>query len=169
MERVVVIGCGGSGKTRLSNKLAKILDLPVTHLDVIYYDDKWNALDKCEFSDKQREVVAGSRWLIEGNYASTLPIRLAEADTVIFLDLSTVSCLLGVIQRRWRYRGGRHISDGVCDRITLGFISYIIGYRRAMRPRVQSLLNEFAGECSVIVLTGRRKVDEFVRTLSLLR
>ncbi|WP_327118876.1 hypothetical protein OHB12_11710 [Nocardia sp. NBC_01730] len=41
--------------------------------------------------------------------------------TPIFLDLPAITCLLGVLQRRWRYRGG-NTEDGVYDRITWNFI-----------------------------------------------
>jgi adenylate kinase family enzyme len=88
-----------------------------------------------EFADAQQGLVQRDRWLIEGNYASTLPIRLAAADTVIFLDLPAIVCLWGITQRRWRYRGGQHHQDGVFDRITWNFVKYILGYRKTMRQR----------------------------------
>ncbi|MGH3752139.1 MAG: hypothetical protein ACRDRP_05485 [Pseudonocardiaceae bacterium] len=110
----------------------------MTHLDSVYYDTNWNPLPQEEFTALQRDLVAQPRWLIEGNYAGTLPIRLATADTVIFLDLPAITCLTGIAQRRWRYRGGQHAKDGVYDRITWSFVRYIWGYRTSMRPRVRA-------------------------------
>ncbi len=77
---------------------------------------------KDEFAAQQEKLVTGERWIIEGNYAGTLPIRLAAVDTVIFLDLPAATCLWGIAQRRWHYRGGQHQADGVYDRITRIFI-----------------------------------------------
>lgn len=81
-------------------------------------------MDRDEFATRQRELVAGPRWLIEGNYAATLPIRLERADTVVFLDLPAATCLLGIVQRHCRYRGGWHAKQGVYDRIPFDFIRF---------------------------------------------
>ena len=165
MDRITIIGCGGSGKTYLANRLAALLSLPLTHLDGVYYDADWNPLPQEEFAAKQRDLVSPPRWLIEGNYAGTLHIRLAAADTVIFLDLPAITCLLGIARRRWRYRGGQHAQEGVYDRLTWSFIRYIWGYRKTMRPRVQGLLAEHGGSVRLITLTSRRQADRFVAQL----
>jgi adenylate kinase family enzyme len=157
----VIVGCGGSGKTGLANQLASLLGLPVVHLDGIYYDDEWNQLPHAEFATRQHDLIAKPRWIIDGNYAATLPIRLAAADTVIFLDLPAISCLAGVVRRRWRYRGGQH-HDGVYDRITWCFVRYIWRYRQQMRPKVHRLLDQHCGTAEAIVLTSRRQITDFV-------
>lgn len=162
MERIAIIGCGGSGKSTIAKRLGALLDLPVTHLDAIYYDENWKPLPQDEFAAKQEKLVAGERWLIEGNYASTLPIRLAAADTVIFLDLPAHVCLWGIMQRRWRYRGGQHYQDGVFDRITWSFIKYIWGYRTSMKPRVTALAATHAAHAKLVILSSRKAANRFV-------
>lgn len=57
------------------------------HLDGLYYDRNWQPLASEPFAALQRELVAAPQWVIDGNYASSMPIRLEAADTVIFLDL----------------------------------------------------------------------------------
>ncbi|MBQ1057693.1 topology modulation protein [Micromonospora sp. C32] len=162
MDRIAIIGCGGSGKSTVARELARILDAPLMHLDATYYDEHWNPLPQDEFAAQQEKLVAGERWIIEGNYAGTLPIRLAAADTVIFLDLPAMTCLWGIAQRRWRYRGGQH-QDGVYDRITWNFVRYILGYRRTMRPRVQNLIQEHGPHVRLITLTSRRQAAQLVK------
>lgn len=162
MDRIAILGCGGSGKTVLARALGEKLGLPVTNLDALYYDDEWNPLEMDKFAQRQRELVAADRWLIEGNYASTLHVRLARADTVIFLDLPARTCLWGIAQRRWRYRGGQH-TDGVYDRITWSFIKYVLGYRKSMRPRVEALIAEHGQHATYVHLTSRRRANRFLR------
>lgn len=162
----MIIGCGGSGKSRLARELGARLGIPITHLDSVYYDRDWNPLPPEQFAGLQRELVDRPRWVIEGNYAATLPIRLAAADTVIFCDLPAFVCLWGVLQRRWRHGAGQHDAIGVYDRMTWDFIRYILGYRRSMRPRVQRLLDEHARHTDLIVLHSRRAVRRYLATVS---
>lgn len=162
MERIALVGCGGSGKTYLANQLGTLLDLPVTHLDAHYYDTGWSPRCTEEFAAVQHDRVAADRWIIEGNYAGTLPIRLRRADTVLFLDLPPLTCLAGVAQRRWRFRGGQHPGAGVYDRITWDFACYILGYRRNMRPRVRHLIATCAQHARVVTLTSRSAVRDFL-------
>lgn len=166
VNRIAIVGCGGSGKSILARQLAASLDLPLTHLDAIYYDRDWNPMPPEEFAARQEKLVAGPAWIIEGNYASTLPIRLAAADTVVFLDLPALTCLWGILQRRWRYQGGQHREVGVYDRIRWSFIVYIWHYRRDMAPRVRAMIAQHATGARLLTLTSRRQARRLVAQLN---
>lgn len=162
MRRVVVIGCGGSGKTTVGRRLGALLDVNVTHLDGVYYDDEWRELSQERFASVQEQLVSASAWVIDGNYASTLSIRLKAADTVIFLDMSSMTCLWGLLRRRLRHGRGQHRSIGVYDRITWGFVKYVWNYRRAMAPRIRALIDQHAGHASVHICRSRAEINRLL-------
>jgi adenylate kinase family enzyme len=162
VNRVAIVGCGGSGKSHLSRSLGTLLGICPVHLDGLYYGEDWKPLDQDQFAALQHDLVTASSWVIDGNYASSLPIRLQAADTVIFLDLPGWTCLWGIAQRRLRHRGGQHKDIGVYDRITWNFIRYILGYRRKMAPRVRQLIADHAVSAEVVVLHNRRAARRYL-------
>lgn len=163
MKKVAVVGCGGSGKSHLARELGRILDAPVTHLDAAFYDDEWNELPAEKFAALQRDLVERSTWVIDGNYNSTLPIRLEACDAVVLMDVSTVAALYGIFSRQIRHGAG-HQGNGVHNRIHWGVITYVATYRRRMRPRVLAKIEEFAsGRADVVMLSNRRQTRRWLR------
>src|SRR4029450_10086619 len=53
----------------------------------------------------QTRLVEGERWVMDGNYGATLPIRVAAADTVVFVDLPRRISIPRAVLRSWRSRG----------------------------------------------------------------
>jgi adenylate kinase family enzyme len=165
VQKVAIVGCGGSGKSYLARELGRLIEAPVTHLDAEYFDDEWNPQPMEKFEARQRELVAHPRWVIDGNYNSTLHVRLQAADTVIFMDLPTRSCLRGILARQLRHGRGQNRGSGVFNRITPGVLRYVLGYRRTMRPRVQAKIDQFASRAEIIVLTSRRRARLFLSSI----
>ena len=135
MRRILVLGSGGAGKTVLARQLSDVLGIPVVHLDELYYDPDWQVRPAEEFVAAQRHALTAEKVILDGNYAATLPVRLAVADTVVLLD-----------------------------RVTVGFVRYVIDYRRRMLPRVLAMLAEHP-DLSVVRLTSRRQARRFLRSL----
>jgi hypothetical protein len=96
----------------------------------------------------------------------SLDERLAGADTAIFIDRSTIGCLVGVVRRRLRYRGGVHPDSGVADFINWEFVRWIATFRRRHRTRVLALLARHAVSTKVVVLRSTREIDVYVRSLA---
>jgi hypothetical protein len=92
-------------------------------------------------------------------------VRLEAADTVIFMDLPTRTCVRGILARQLRHGHGQNHASGVYNRITPGVLRYVLGYRRKMRPRVQAKIDHFASGTEIIVLTSRRQARLFLSSI----
>ncbi len=123
IKRVAIIGPGGAGKTTLARKLGARTGLPVIHLDRLYWSKGWVPTPRETWLEHQREVLAQERWIIDGNYGSTMALLLAAADTVIFLDTPRLRCLWRVLERVLSYRPGTRpdMAEGCHERFNLGF------------------------------------------------
>jgi adenylate kinase family enzyme len=166
MRRVVIIGCSGAGKSTFSRRLGELLDLPVIHLDRHYWRPGWVPAPDDEFRAAQRTVVAGERWVIDGNYTDSMDIRLPRADTVIFLDLPRWRCLLRVAWRTLRGWGRDGQAAGCPERLDPEFVRWVWRWARGSRARLLSQIIEQGGHTRRIVLSSPREVAGFLDATS---
>ena len=167
MNRVVVIGSGGAGKSTVSVELGRRTGLPVIHLDREFWRPGWEPTPDDEWAARVRELVAGDRWIIDGNYGGTMPLRFERADTVVFLDLPRVVCLLSVIWRSIRHlRTPRpDMSEGNPEKLDPAFLQWIWNYPHRNRPGVLDRLEQLPPSTQVVRLTSRRAMREWLDAL----
>lgn len=169
MERVLIIGSGGAGKTTLARSLAVATGLPLIHLDRLYWHPGWVETPAEEWHRVVQNAVAGERWIIDGNYGETMALRLAAADTAVFLDLPRSRCLVRAVKRLVSHRGRTRadMAPGCPERITWEYIRWIWGYPTTGRPAVVSKLQEFesAGR-RVVVLRNAIEARRFLASIS---
>jgi adenylate kinase family enzyme len=164
MRRVLVIGCGGAGKSTFARELAARAGLPLVHLDRVYWRPGWTPTPPGEWEAVVRDLVTGDRWLIDGNYGGTLELRLEAADTAVFIDVPRHTCLRRVLVRGVRDRGRTRddMGPGCPERWLpdLEFLRWIWSYPRHVRPRVLSQLAEFerrGGDAVVLRTTAEAR------------
>ena len=159
-----MIGSGGAGKSVFSRALAARTGLPVVHLDREFWSPGWVAMDDEPWAARVRELADADDWIMDGNYGGTMEIRFARADTVIFLDLPRVLCILGAIWRSVRYRRAARpdMSAGNRERLDLAFLAWIWSYPRTRRPGILRRLEAVPSTTRVVRLTSRRAMREFL-------
>ena len=89
MNKIIVIGCPGSGKTTFSEKLRDVTKLPLFYLDAIWHKADRTHISRDEFDARLSEILSLDSWIIDGNYSRTLERRISACDTVFLFDLPT--------------------------------------------------------------------------------
>lgn len=164
MRRILVIGSGGAGKSTLARELGERLRLPVIHLDTYYWQAGWIETPKDEWSTRVSGLLAGDAWVMDGNYSGTFDIRMAAADTVIFLDLPRRVCLWRVIRRRVRFhrRARPDMHPANEEQLTWEFIQWIWTYPARRRQSVLERLRALGPGKRVVILRSSAEVKGFV-------
>lgn len=145
MQKILVIGCCGTGKSTLSRRLSQQLDLPLYHLDQIWWQPGWQHIEREDFDRQLQDILIRERWIIDGNYLRTLPERLCYADTVIFLDYSRPRALWQAF-KRFILRRRPDKLDGCREHLDTEFIRFIWKFHQTIRPEIQTLLADFSGK-----------------------
>lgn len=166
MERVLIIGCGGAGKSTLARQLGEKLNLPVVHLDSIFWLPGWVEMEKDEFDARIRAEMAKETWILDGNYNRTLPERIARCDTIIYLDFSRTACLYGIFKRLLTNIGKTRpdMGAGCKEKVDWDFVKWVWNFNKNKREKYYRLLNEAEG-VETIVLKNRRMVRRFLTSL----
>ncbi len=169
MQRVVILGSVGAGKTVLANAISRRTGLPVVHLDVLFWRSGWTPAPREDAFRDLAAAVASERWILDGNFLSDAPdARFERADTVIFLDLSRATCLWRVLERVVRERGRSRadLPPGCAEGFGLSLLRWIWSYPKVERPRVLRILEELRERgVQVHHLRSSADVERFVAGL----
>lgn len=95
MEKVLITGNAGSGKTTFSASLKQELNLPTYSLDSIIWKPGWKIAPDEERREKILKLAFNDVWIIDGVSRALFE----AADTVFFLDIPLYRCLGNIIKR----------------------------------------------------------------------
>lgn len=167
MNRIALIGSGGSGKSTLAMDMGKILGIEVRHLDAILWKPNWILTPREEQKQIQSQLVSQDRWIIDGNYQSTLDIWLEADDTIIFLDMPRTLCLYRVLKRRLMYhnRSRPDMQSGCKEKIDLQFLKWIWDFPKKKRPQMQQKLADLGVDKQIITLKRPQEVKSFLANI----
>ncbi len=158
MNKVIVIGCPGSGKSTFARALHELTALPLFHLDLLNWNSDKTTVGKAVFLERLQNVIALDRWIIDGNYGSTIELRLKECDTVFFLDYPVEVCIDGIKQRQGKTRFDMPWTETEVDK---EFLEFIRNYNTQSKPKVLELLKKYS-EKDIVIFKSRKEADDYI-------
>jgi len=166
MQRILVMGSSGSGKSTFAQRLSAITGIPMVSLDALCWKPGWIESDAAEFRTRVTEATRQPRWIMDGDYIShdAGHVRRGAADTVFWFDLPTRTCMTGILTRIATSHGRvrPEMAAGCPEKIDFAFWRYVWTYRRLRRPRMLEYLERLRPDQSLICFTNRTQADQYL-------
>jgi adenylate kinase family enzyme len=168
MQRILIIGTPGAGKSTLAITLGRLLNLPVRHLDRYFWKPGWIQTERQMWREWVEKLVSEKSWIIDGTYRSTFDIRFPRADTIIFLDYDVPLCLWRVLKRVVKNHGSRRpdMAEGCPERLDIEFIKFIIKFRADVRPAILENLQKYFKSGNLLVARNDCQLASLIRTIA---
>lgn len=149
MNRVVVVGRGGSGKSTFSQRLSAATGLPVIELDKLYWEDSLQPLTSDQWRSRQSRVADEETWIMDGDLGpfDVLEPRLRRADTVVVMDTPLVMCLWRALRR---------------DRRRIDFWLWVFRWNRTYRPQILADVELYAPGSAIVMLSSEKSISRFL-------
>ena len=160
-HRILILGCSGSGKSTFARALAARTGLPLVHLDNIWWRADRTHISREEFDRALVELLAGEKWIVDGEYSRTVEVRLRACDTAIFLDYPEVVCMDGIRARVGQPRPDMPWTERALDP---ELVALVQNYARDDRPALLSLLQQYPDKRSLI-FTSREEAARWLSDL----
>ena len=161
MKKIIVIDCPGSGKSTFSKTLHTKTNIPLYHLDMLYWNADRTIVDKTIFYEKQFSIIQTDEWIIDGNYGSTMELRIQSCDTIFFLDYPLEICLDGIKARRGKPRSDMPWSEK-SDEEDFEFLDFVKNYHLKNRLQVIELLDRYSDK-KIYVFKNRSEANDFLK------
>ena len=164
--KILVIGPNGSGKSTLSKALGRKYGIPICHLDKLHWEANWRRVDNKVFLDRVLDVLEDNGPIImDGDYASSLQMRLKYADMVIRIKMNPVICLINVLKRKILNNSNvrEDMAEGCFERLKPSFLWKSISYKQHSGIQTDEVLLKYHGD--LLNINGKRQLNTVLELL----
>lgn len=167
MKKIILIGSGGAGKSTLAQRLGEALAIEVIHLDKLHWKPNWTSTPKDEFRKIVEAQLAKDEWVIDGNFNSTMELRMAACDTVIYMDFPRLVCLYRALKRAFTYYNKTRpdMGEGCNERLDFEFLHWVWTFPRNVKPKIEERIKKLGDDKTVIRLKSPKEAEDFLANL----
>ena len=162
MNKIMIIGCPGSGKSTFAKELKSIINLPLYHLDLIWNKPDKTTISREEFDEILANIFNEETWIIDGNYQRTIEKRLKECDTLFLLDYSMETCLSGATIRVGQKRDDMPWSE---ESLNEEFKQKITKFSEKQLPEIYNLIDKYKKDKNIIIFKTREDASKYLQGL----
>jgi adenylate kinase family enzyme len=169
MQRILVMGSSGSGKSTFARRLSDAAGIPSVSLDALFWKPGWQASELSEFDARVIEAAHQPRWVMDGNYTNrTGELRRERADTIFWFDLPRRTCMMGIFGRIITSYGEvrPEMAEGCPEKIDFEFFHYVWTYRQRQRPKLLTFFKGLRPDQTFVCFTQRAQADRYLETLA---
>ena len=159
--KIAILDYAGSGKTYLSDYIAKKKNIPVLHLDDIKWDKEWKPIDDSVVLPIVADFMAKEDWIFDGYYTYLMiDERLQRADKIVLIQLPRVTCFFRAVKRTKSRR-----QNGYANDMNWWFVKFtLFGCRNKERRSYYAEIAEKYKDKTVVLKT-KSQVEEFMRSI----
>ena len=161
MKKVIIIGCCGSGKSTFARQLHAGTGIHLFHLDQLNWNENKTTVEKEVFLKRVQDVIQKDSWIIDGNYGSSIEMRMQACDTVFFLDYPVDICIQGIHERVGKVRTD---IPWVEDEVDEDLIEFVRNYEKEDRPEILELLSKYK-EKDIHIFRNRKDAKIYLESL----
>lgn len=168
MKRVMIIGSSGSGKSTLARQVGAILNLPIIHIDPMFFTEGWVQRPREETHDLVNQAAMGGAWVFEGNCSRAFRLRAERADLIVMLDLPRLLRIWRVLWRTASNYGKTRpdMAPGCPERFDWEFLKWVWNYPTNQRPEAEALAQQWQDKKPFIRLNSRKDMAQFLVELA---
>lgn len=164
-KKILIVGCGGAGKSTLARIMGEKFNLPVIHLDKIHWLPNWQERPNKEFDTLLQNELIKDSWIIDGNYTRTFDARVKYADLCIFLDYPIELCIQSVLERVEQYKNTSRpdMTEGCPEQVDDEFMEWIKNYNIDVRPVFIDTMNK--ANIPFLIFKSRKETEDWLNSI----
>jgi adenylate kinase family enzyme len=164
MNKIIIIGNSGSGKTWLGKRLASVLGISHISLDNIFWDPGGYNRKRNDFDVEAdiKRIQSSESWIAEGVFGHLIEPLTALAETLIYINLSWGECRNNLLDRG--SESSRQLDPRKAEENFQSLLEWASEYEtrdsKASKRYHNFLFESFSGQKHIV--SNRDEVDQLI-------